>query len=55
MLKNNVIKRKVILKVFRQKIVAHKTKFKMSFRKQDKKLKTKFIDKVKRRRFKFEN
>ena len=33
MSKKNVIKRKVILKVLRQKIVAHKTKSKVNFQK----------------------
>ena len=33
MSRKNVIKRKVILKMFRQKTVAHKTEFKMNFRK----------------------
>ena len=55
MLKKNVIRRKVILKVSRQKIVAHKTESKMSFQKRDKKFKTKSINKVKRRRFKSED
>ena len=53
-LKKNV-KRKIILEVFRQKIVAHKLEFKVNFRKQDRKIKTKFTDKVKRRRFKSED
>ena len=48
-------KHKIVLKVSRQKIVAHKSKFKINFRKRDKRSKTKFIDKVKRRRFKSEN
>ena len=55
MSKRNVIKRKIILKMLRQKIVAHKTKFKINFRKRNKKFKIKFIDKVKRRRFKSED
>ena len=55
MSRKNVIKRKVILKMFRQKIVAHRTKFKINFRKRNKKFKTNFIDKIKRRRFKFED
>ena len=55
MSRENVIKRKVILKVSRQKIVAHKTKFKMNFRKRNKKFKTKSTDKIKRRRFKSED
>ena len=53
--RKNVIKRKIILKMFRQKIVAHRTKFKINFRKRNKKFKTNFTDKVKRRRFKSEN
>ena len=53
--RGNVIKRKVILKMFRQKTVAHKTESKVNFRKRDKKFKTNFINRVKRRRFKFEN
>ena len=53
--KRNVIKRKVTLKVLRQKIVAHKTKSKINFRKRNKKSKTNSTDKVKRRRFKSED
>ena len=55
MLRKNVIKRKVILKMFRQKTVAHKTKSKINFRKRNKKFKTNFTDKVKRKKFKFED
>ena len=55
MSRKNVNKRKIILKMFRQKIVAYKTEFKMNFRKRDKKIKTKSTNKVKRRRFKFED
>ena len=46
---------KIILKVSREKIVAHKSKFKVSFRKRNRKSKTKVTDKVKRRRFKSED
>ena len=55
MSRKNIIKRKVILKMSQQKIVAHKTKSKMNFRKRNKKFKTKFTDKIKKRRFKLEN
>ena len=53
--RKNIIKRKIILKMFRQKIVAHKTKSKINFRKRNKKFKTNSIDKVKRRKFKSKN
>ena len=49
------VKRKIILKIFRQKIVAHKSEFKVNFRKRDKRSKTKSTDKIKRRRFNFKD
>ena len=54
-LRRNVIRRKIILKMFRQKTVAHRTRFKVNFWKRDKKFKTNFTDRVKRRRFKSED
>ena len=55
MSRENVIKRKIVLKMLRQKTVAHKTESKVNFRKRNKKSKTNFTDKIKRRKFKSED
>ena len=50
--RGNATRRKVALKVPRQKTVAHRTGSKVSFRKRGKKSKTNSTGRVKRRRFK---